>query len=525
MAISYVGGKGAGTAGQGGGSISLTTGLTGGSGGAPIAGDLVVVTVSIGTAARAPTTAISTPSGYTPLTAQRTTATTYDTNIQTCYKIMTSTPDTAVTIPASGNNADGISYTIQVFRGVDPTTPMDVTATYATGSGTNSNPNPAAITPTTAGAWIVCCGGGAAAAGAVYTAGYLTNFLTYNGPDTNDGAVGSGYYTAWASGAYDPAAFGGGSANAANSWGATTIALRPKAAVSHGTTGALAGANPALAGTAKHNIPHPASGGLAGAGVVLAGMASRTSPVTEHVTSGALAGASPLLSGAAARTHVHPVSGTLAGASPLLAGSASRTAAPVLHPTASGLAGVGAAFSGAAARTRVHPASGTLSGAEAALSGTAARVGAPVTHSSPGVLQAAGVLLVGQASVTRAHATSGALAGPGAVLSGFAALPAPPYTPPVSSIGGSGGGPSSGGGGPALKQLTKRFEKTLESELDKVVARVERKLRITPTPEPAAPAPEPMLPPEPLQEHPELVKARQLRRQQEEYFILSLLLE
>lgn len=227
MAISYVGGKGAGTAGQGGGSISLTTGLTGGSGGAPIEGDLVVVTVSVGTAARAPTIAISTPSGYTALTARRTTATTYDTNVQTCYKVMGSTPDTAVTIPASGNNADGIAYTIQVFRGVDPTTPMDTTATYATGSGTNSNPNPAAITPVTAGAWIVCCGGGAAATGAVYTAGYLTNFLTYNGPDTNDGTVGSGYYTGWTSGAYDPAAFGGGNANAANSWGATTLALRP----------------------------------------------------------------------------------------------------------------------------------------------------------------------------------------------------------------------------------------------------------------------------------------------------------
>lgn len=229
MAISYVGGKGAGAAGQGGGSISLTTGLTGGSGGAPIEGDLVVVTVSVGTAARAPTIAISTPSGYTPLTPQRTTATTYDTNVQTCYKVMGSTPDTAVTIPPSGNNADGIAYTIQVFRGVDPTTAMDVSPTYATGSGANSNPNPAAITPATAGAWIVCCGGGAAATGAVYTAGYLTNLLTYNGPDTNDGTVGSGYYTGWTSGSYDPAAFGGGNANAANSWGATTLALRPQA--------------------------------------------------------------------------------------------------------------------------------------------------------------------------------------------------------------------------------------------------------------------------------------------------------
>ena len=227
MAISYVGGKVAGTAGQGGGSITLTTGLTGGSGGAPLAGDLVVVTVSVGTAARTPTLAIATPSGYTPLTVQRTSATTYDTNVQTCYKVMTGTPDTAVTIPASGNNADGIAYSIQVFRGVDTTTPMDATATYATGSGTNNLPNGAAITPATAGAWIVVCGGGAAAAGGTYAAAALTNFLQANGPDTNDGNVGAGYYTGWTSGAYDPAAFTGGSANAANSWGATTLALRP----------------------------------------------------------------------------------------------------------------------------------------------------------------------------------------------------------------------------------------------------------------------------------------------------------
>lgn len=227
MAISYVGGKVAGTAGQGGGSIDLTTGLEGGSGGAPIAGDLVVVTVSVGTAARAPTIAISTPTGYTALTAQRTTATTYDTNVQTCYKVMTATPDTAVTIPASGNNADGIAYSIQVFRGVDTTTPMDATATYATGTATNNLPNGAAITPVTSGAWIVVCGGGAAASGGTYAAAALTNFLTANGPDTNDGNVGAGYFTGWTSGAYDPVVWTGGSANAGNSWGCTTLALRP----------------------------------------------------------------------------------------------------------------------------------------------------------------------------------------------------------------------------------------------------------------------------------------------------------
>jgi hypothetical protein len=107
---------------------------------------------------------------------------------------------------------------------------MDVAATYNTGTGTNNNPDPQPIQPSTEGAWIVLCGGGAASNGAtLYTAAYLTNFLSYNGADTSDGTVGAGYYTGWTSGSYNGAAFGGGSTNAANSWGCTSVALRPAA--------------------------------------------------------------------------------------------------------------------------------------------------------------------------------------------------------------------------------------------------------------------------------------------------------
>jgi len=230
MPISYVGGKTAGrTNANAAVAVDLTTGLTGGSGGAPLAGDVVVVTTSVGTQARTPALEVTTPTGYTALSVQRTSATTYDSNVQTCYKVMTSTPDTSVTVPGSGNNADGLAYTIQVFRGVDPAV-EDVTSTYATGSATNNNPDPAAITPVTAGAWIVCCGGGASGTGTtLYTTGTLTNFLSANGADTNDGTVGVGYYTGWTSGAYDPVAFGGGSTSVDNSWGATTLVLRPAA--------------------------------------------------------------------------------------------------------------------------------------------------------------------------------------------------------------------------------------------------------------------------------------------------------
>ena len=235
MAITYVGGRGAGRAGATSTvNVPINAGLTGGSGTTAAVDDLCVVTVSVGTAARQPACDITAPTGFTALSVQRTTATTYDANVQTCYKILVAGDITAgITIPSTGNNADGQAYTVQVFRGVDLVTPMDTAATYLTGSGVGNQPNPQAITPVTTGAWIVCCGGGAAAAGTtLYTAAYLTNLLRYNGADTNDGTVGSGYYTGWTSGAYDPAAYGGGSTNANNSWGATTIALRPAAAPS-----------------------------------------------------------------------------------------------------------------------------------------------------------------------------------------------------------------------------------------------------------------------------------------------------
>lgn len=224
MAISYVGGVVAGRAGNSNSTVdvSLSSGLTGGSNSGVSAGDLVVVTVCTGSQARSSVVAVTAPATYQNLTAQRTTATTYDTNIQVSYKFMPSTPDSVVTIPAQGNIADGQAYVVQVFRGVDPTTPLDVTPTYATGS--DANPKPAAITPVTAGTWIVVTGGGASAIGIKYTASYLTNFLAAVGVDTNDARVGAGYYTAWTSGEYDPAAFGSG---LSDSWGATTIALRP----------------------------------------------------------------------------------------------------------------------------------------------------------------------------------------------------------------------------------------------------------------------------------------------------------
>ena len=142
---------------------------------------------------------------------------------------MTSTPDTSITIPSTGNVADGQAWQVRVYRGIDATTPLDVAAVSATGTGTTRFDAPA-ITPTTAGAWIMIGGGGAASASttALGTPSGFSGWGATNGADTNDGSCGAGYYSGWSSGSYNPAApTTGGSVNAVNSWAAWTIALRP----------------------------------------------------------------------------------------------------------------------------------------------------------------------------------------------------------------------------------------------------------------------------------------------------------
>ena len=228
MAITYVGGQVAGRTNPAS-AVSVNYALSGGSDATPQAGDLVVVTVVVGSAARNPALAVTTPGTWDALGQLNNAAATADTSLDVSYKFMPATPDTAVTIPGSGNNADGQAYSIQVYRGVDPTTPLDVAAVSATGSGTG-RPNPAAITPVTQGAWILICAGGAAGTGANYVApaNYTTGFLTTFGTDTTDAMVGSGHRaTAWTSGAEDPAVYTGGTTGGTDSWCAYTIALRP----------------------------------------------------------------------------------------------------------------------------------------------------------------------------------------------------------------------------------------------------------------------------------------------------------
>jgi len=254
VAITYVGGQ---TAARANATVplSVTFALTGGSNATPQADDLVVVCVTVASQATNPAMAITTPSGYTALGQLNETAVTGDTSLNVSYKRQTATPDTTVTIPGVANSQSGQGYSIQVFRDVDATTPLDVTPVSAGGTGT-ARPDPGAITPTTTGAWIVICGGGTqpSVGPAVFVApaNYSTNFLTATAVETNSAMIGSGY-RAWAGGTEDPAAYTGGTTGANDSWCAYTIALRPTgpASVSGVLTQTLAVATVAAAGTVE----------------------------------------------------------------------------------------------------------------------------------------------------------------------------------------------------------------------------------------------------------------------------------
>lgn len=224
MGITYVGGQVGGRAGSTSTS-NVTFALTGGIDSTPQPGDLVVIGCTVASQARTPACAIS---GYTSETQINANGTTYDTSLNMSWKVMGLTPDTTFTLPSTGNIADAQRYTVQVWRGVDPTNPFDVARVAASGTATG-RPNPGSITPTTSGAYVGIIGAGAAATGASYTApaNYTTNFLTGTTSDTNDAMIGSGYRS-WTSGAEDPAAYTGGTANAVDSWAAFTYALRPE---------------------------------------------------------------------------------------------------------------------------------------------------------------------------------------------------------------------------------------------------------------------------------------------------------
>ena len=273
--------------------------------------DIVVINYVLGSTSNRATAAM-TPTGYTAFTATDLYQNdNLDANQLVTYKFMGATPDTTVSIPASSAASAGVAVVIHAFRGVNRTTPSDVTPATA-GAGNTGVADAGAITPVTQGAWILACGGAAVEDGVPFTnpAGMSATTNHFRSVSitttTTDANAATALLTTWTSGSYNPAVFGGSSSSSRSTWVATTIALRPAPNASYGaasTSGVLKGSGRLVgtsAGVASLTGTVRGSGTLAGS---VAGVASASGLLEISVgISGSSAG-------------VATVSGTLTGSS------------------------------------------------------------------------------------------------------------------------------------------------------------------------------------------------------------------
>lgn len=210
--------------------------LTGGIASAPSPGDLIVVWNhnAIGSTVDLNMTAVADGTGaaYTEI-ADLYCDSNVKTNAGAHYRVQGATPDAFVRCNRREYNYMGGLAMALVFRGVDQSTPLDVAPTTVT--GTTGTPNPPAITPVTPGACVLILG----AAAEHYVAEHdLTGPSGYSElakghsayAYSSDKPIASAIaaWKLWAgSGAEDPGAFGGGSANTQHTHAAVTLALRP----------------------------------------------------------------------------------------------------------------------------------------------------------------------------------------------------------------------------------------------------------------------------------------------------------
>jgi hypothetical protein len=235
MAIEYVGGQTASITVASPTTQTITYSLTGGLASAPAAGDLVIVGYGEGAGGDAGLSARISTSGFSLITELYANDST-DSNLAVFRKFMAGTPDSTLVVVGSSTSNAAATVNIQVWRGVDTTTPLDPTTTTATGTNTG-NVNPAAITPAATGNVIAVFGHAATATAntSTFTApSYLTNFLQVTrAGGIYRGVGGSGYVTGQPDGvSYDPAQWSISSDSTAYSYTAATLALRPTTIIS-----------------------------------------------------------------------------------------------------------------------------------------------------------------------------------------------------------------------------------------------------------------------------------------------------
>lgn len=223
--IQLVGVKFQGGGGNATSTISLTA-LTGGIGTTALDGDLVIAFGGKSHSINYDVAMVT--SGYTE-DADIYANDGQDCNLGVFHKFMTATPDTTAVLDHGGTSTNSGIGGVIVLRGVDPTTPLDVAVVTATGTDGNLS-DPAAITPVTAGAWIIGIYAGSNNSTATNPTGpaNMTNFAFDNGQGSTTGLqLGVATKTDWTSGAFDPDAWTGTDNEATTSWCAVTLAIRP----------------------------------------------------------------------------------------------------------------------------------------------------------------------------------------------------------------------------------------------------------------------------------------------------------
>lgn len=240
MAIQYVGGTILNFAGRTSNTVwpFASFPLTGGIASAPAARDLVIVTYGIGQTAAYYGSVVT--AGYT-MDSARYANDTYDASLTVSWKIMGDIPDTDVTVTGSGSTANAGCITIQVFRGVDVYTPLDVVSTGQV-YGNQAHVVPSPITPVSADNVIFVTGASATVVSSSYSnIGSYSGFVQIYTSDTTGILTGSGFITGQPAGvAYTPAVWLASSSGTANSVATATMALRAAINSSSAVTGVQA---------------------------------------------------------------------------------------------------------------------------------------------------------------------------------------------------------------------------------------------------------------------------------------------
>lgn len=195
----------------------------------PIAGDLVLVFYSVATDNCSSSLLSMASSGWTVI-ANLFSNYTYENSLIAAYKFMGGTPDATVNFGVSGtgyvDGEDSRAGTALLFRGVDPSTPLDVPVQTATRKSVRADPP--SITPTTEGSFIVATGSGShREAVQTFSCSNMPDFTSVGVNSYNDTTIGSGVVE-WVSGVFDPAEFTfSDDDSASNAACAITLALRP----------------------------------------------------------------------------------------------------------------------------------------------------------------------------------------------------------------------------------------------------------------------------------------------------------